>query len=169
MARGDRAGDLGAGPDLRRHGADRVGGAGRPPDGPLRGDLERGGEQDLPVRQRHPEPVDLHHWEAYLFSDYDRTGIASATQGPALEVNWGAVRDLQLHLVIPAAAFIPAGSPTAFGHYGAGGSGGFADHERGIGFGYVMNKMGFHLVSDPREVALRNALFRDTLGTRPQA
>jgi len=29
--------------------------------------------------------------------------------------------------------------------------------------------MGFHLVSDPREVALRNALFRDTLGTRPQA
>jgi hypothetical protein len=38
----------------------------------------------------------------------------------------------------------------------------------GIGYGYVMNKLGFHLVSDPREVALRNALFHETLGTRPQ-
>ena len=31
-----------------------------------------------------------------------------------------------------------------------------------------MNKMGFHLFSDPRELALRNALFHDTLGARPQ-
>ena len=33
---------------------------------------------------------------------------------------------------------------------------------------YVMNRMGFHLVSDPRELALRQALFRDVLGARPQ-
>jgi len=31
-----------------------------------------------------------------------------------------------------------------------------------------MNKLGFHLVSDPRELALRHVLFHDILGTRPQ-
>ncbi|ORA72274.1 hypothetical protein BST25_15040 [Mycobacterium heidelbergense] len=41
--------------------------------------------------------------------------------------------------------------------------------DTGIGYGYVMNKLGFHLVSDPRELALRNALFHEVLGTRPQA
>lgn len=59
-------------------------------------------------------------------------------------------------------------SINAFGTPGAGGSFGFADPDTGIGYGYVMNKMGFHLVSDPRELALRQALFRDALGTRPQ-
>ncbi len=68
-----------------------------------------------PFQTDDPEPVDLHHWEAYFFSDYDGTGVGYATQGPALEVNWGAVRDLQIHLVIPAASFALTGSPVAFG------------------------------------------------------
>ncbi|OBK73381.1 serine hydrolase domain-containing protein [Mycobacterium sp. 1164985.4] len=59
-------------------------------------------------------------------------------------------------------------SDKAFGTPGAGGSFGFADPETGIGFAYVMNKMGFHPWSDPRELALRNALFHDVLGARPQ-
>jgi len=41
-----------------------------------------------------------------------------------------------------------------FGHYGAGGSVGFADPESGLGFGYVMNKMTTGLGSDPRTDAL---------------
>lgn len=60
-------------------------------------------------------------------------------------------------------------SDNAFGTPGAGGSFGFADPDTGIGFGYVMNKLGFHMVSDPRELGLRNALFHDVLGARPQA
>ena len=58
-------------------------------------------------------------------------------------------------------------SDKAFGTPGAGGSFGFADPDTGIGYAYVMNKMGFHMV-DPRELALRNALFDDVLGARPQ-
>ncbi|MCB2196489.1 MAG: beta-lactamase family protein [Bacteroidetes bacterium] len=47
-----------------------------------------------------------------------------------------------------------------FGTPGAGGSYGFADPEKEIGYAYVMSKMGLYLVNDPREVALRKAMYR---------
>jgi CubicO group peptidase (beta-lactamase class C family) len=40
---------------------------------------------------------------------------------------------------------------------GAGGSFGFADPQIGMGFAYVMNRMDYYLVSDPRELAVREA------------
>lgn len=42
----------------------------------------------------------------------------------------------------------------SFGHYGAGGSVGFADPDRNLAGGYVMNKMHFGLAGDPRTAAL---------------
>jgi CubicO group peptidase (beta-lactamase class C family) len=45
-------------------------------------------------------------------------------------------------------------NPRAFGHPGAGGSVGFADPEARVGFGYVMNRMGPHILLDPRAMAL---------------
>jgi CubicO group peptidase (beta-lactamase class C family) len=51
------------------------------------------------------------------------------------------------------------GSPTAFGHYGLGGSVGFADHEAGIGFGYVMSKLDLGIAGDPRTSALIDAVY----------
>lgn len=48
----------------------------------------------------------------------------------------------------------------SFGHYGAGGSVGFADPDRGIAGGYVMNQMHFGLAGDPRTAALLGAVDR---------
>jgi CubicO group peptidase (beta-lactamase class C family) len=53
----------------------------------------------------------------------------------------------------------PFGSPSSFGSPGAGGSLGFADPEAGIGYAYVTSQMGTRLTGDPREVALRHALY----------
>ena len=53
----------------------------------------------------------------------------------------------------------PFGSASAFGAPGAGGSLGFADPAAGIGYGYVTSQMGARLTGDPRDVALRDALY----------
>jgi CubicO group peptidase (beta-lactamase class C family) len=68
----------------------------------------------------------------------------------------------------PASLTVFGSSDSAFGTPGVGGSFGFADPDTGVGYGYVMNKLGFHPVSDPSELALRNVLFHDILKTRPQ-
>ena len=86
------------------------------------------------------------------------------------------LRDKVLHVdtvfslgfVKPFPKWIFGSSEKAFGTAGAGGSFGFADPDTGIGFAYVMNRMGYHPWSDPRELALRQSLFHDILGTRTQ-
>lgn len=51
-------------------------------------------------------------------------------------------------------------SQRAFGAPGAGGSFAFADPDARIGYAYVMNKLDFYLVDDPREKPLRDAVYR---------
>jgi CubicO group peptidase (beta-lactamase class C family) len=56
----------------------------------------------------------------------------------------------------------PFGNPGSFGAPGTGGSLGFADPQAQIGYGYVPNRKGVTLSGDPRDVALRHALYSAT-------
>ena len=53
----------------------------------------------------------------------------------------------------------PFGSDASYGSPGSGGSLGFADPKSGIGYAYVTNQMGTALSGDPRDLALRDALY----------
>ena len=81
-----------------------------------------------PFQTDDPEPVDYKHFEAYLFSTLDRTRFGRFYQGPAFEMNWGAVPDVQLHLVVPAATFLPHPGPSAFG---------ISDTELGVKYRFI--------------------------------
>ena len=75
-----------------------------------------------------PQPVDLNHFEFYWFQTVGISGGATQAQAPAVEFNWGALPDLQLHIV----------SSLAYAAAGDGGSAyGFGDSEAGIKFRFV--------------------------------
>ncbi|MEZ0355894.1 serine hydrolase domain-containing protein [Mycobacterium sp. SA01] len=99
----------------------------------------------------------------------DLTGPASTPSGGIRDrvMNVKILYSLGFCKPVPMVQF--GSSDKAFGTPGFGGSFGFADPDTGVGFGYVMNRLGFHLASDPRELALRQAVFRDVLGVRPQS
>ena len=55
---------------------------------------------------------------------------------------------------------LPMGTDaTAFGSPGAGGAFGFADPAAGLGYAYVTSRMGTYLIGDPRDAAIRDALY----------
>ena len=56
--------------------------------------------------------------------------------------------------------FLSIGGPRSFGHFGAGGSMGWADPEAGLAFGYVMNRMDIGLAGDARTFELVAACYR---------
>jgi len=69
----------------------------------------------------------------------------------------GEVR-FSLGFMKPSAAW-PFGSAASFGSPGSGGALGFADPDTGIGYAYVTSQAGTALTGDPRDVALRDALY----------
>jgi hypothetical protein len=62
-----------------------------------------------------PEPVEAGHFEVYLASAVVRDDAGWSGTCPHLEVNYGAVRDLQLHVIVPAAFASPLATPWHWG------------------------------------------------------
>ncbi len=56
-------------------------------------------------------------------------------------------------------SLIPLGGPRSFGHFGMGGSMGWADPDAELSFGYVMNKMDLGMAGDARSTNLLNAVY----------
>lgn len=80
--------------------------------------------QGPPYQTDDPVPVDLHHYEFYIFGSADGTPVEIDAVGPAFEFNWGALPRVQLHAILPWGvvaprnnpAYLPSGSgPTEFG------------------------------------------------------
>ena len=46
-------------------------------------------------------PVDLHHYEFYIFGGVDGTPAEMDSTGPAFEFNWGAIPRVQVHAILP--------------------------------------------------------------------
>jgi len=69
-----------------------------------------------PFTTDDPEPVEYRHWELYLASEaFGTGGVGSDGTLPHVEVNYGAVPDLQLHALIPLAWARAEGTPFQYG------------------------------------------------------
>ena len=69
-----------------------------------------------PFTTDDPEPVEYQHWEVYLASQmaHDRDGWSGTS--PHLEVNYGAIPNLQLHLIAPLSFVSPSHEAARFGY-----------------------------------------------------
>lgn len=68
-----------------------------------------------PFQTDDPEPVDLGHYELYVFSGTDGTAVETDPVGPALEVNWGALPNTQLHAILAFGAALLSDGPSTYG------------------------------------------------------
>jgi CubicO group peptidase (beta-lactamase class C family) len=100
-------------------------------------------------------------WELQLRSETLQALSAPAippTHGFYDECFMGDGVQFSLGFMKPSPAW-PFGNEGSFGSPGSGGSLGFADLKAGIGYAYVTNQMGTTLTGDPRDLALRNAVY----------
>lgn len=81
-------------------------------------------------------------------------------QTPALDVIFGIESAFRFGFMKPFPILPFGSSGRAFGHSGSGGSFAFADPDTGVGYAYVMNRNGYGVPTDPREIALRESLER---------
>ena len=75
-----------------------------------------------------PEPVDYQHWEFYIASQHTETSDGWAGTAPHVELNYGVVTNVQLHLIAPLAYNAPKDGST---HYG------YGDTELGVKFRFL--------------------------------
>ena len=75
-----------------------------------------------------PEPVELHHWEFYTATQTAVTRKGTNVTAPHIEINYGALPDLQLHVITPFEYDNPRGDKR---HYG------YGDTELGVKWRFI--------------------------------
>ncbi len=78
-----------------------------------------------------PVPTDYGHWEVYLFSSIDKNNVTDEEPdltAPAVELDYGALPNLQLHLLVPYVWSLPSAAPAANG---------IGDIETGAGYRFI--------------------------------
>ncbi len=68
-----------------------------------------------PYTTDDPEPVEYRRWEFYLATQHEITADGATGTAPHVEVNYGAVPNLQLHVIAPLAYERPRSGPTTYG------------------------------------------------------
>jgi hypothetical protein len=81
-----------------------------------------------PFQTDDPEPIDYKNYEFYTFATVSTLPGEVDTEGPAIEFNWGALPNVHLHMIIPAASYFPENGARAFG---------IGDIELGIKYRFV--------------------------------
>jgi len=95
------------------------------------------GQAGPPFQTDDPTPVELGHYEAYIFGGMDGTPVELDTTGPAFEFNWGAIPNIQLHAILPFGAVVPS-NKAVYAPSGAGPSAfGLGDMELGVKYGFL--------------------------------
>ena len=93
--------------------------------------------QGPPYQTDDPVPVDLHHYEFYVFGGVDGTPAEIDSTGPAFEFNWGAIPRVQLHAILSSGEVAPSNNPV----YLPGGTGpsafGLTDMELGAKIAWI--------------------------------
>jgi hypothetical protein len=90
-----------------------------------------------PFQTDDPTPLDLGHYEAYIFGTVDGTPAEIDSTGPAFEFNWGAIPNIQLHAILPFGAALPENNPV-YAPAGTGSSAfGLTDMELGVKYGFI--------------------------------
>jgi Putative MetA-pathway of phenol degradation len=93
--------------------------------------------QGPPYQTDDPVPVDLHHYEFYIFGAADGTPVEMDSSGPAFEFNWGALPRVQVHAILPWGVVAPSNNPV----YLPSGTGptefGLTDMELGVKIAFI--------------------------------
>lgn len=89
------------------------------------------GYAGAPFLTDDPVPITLKHWEAFLFSDIIKSNLSDEEPqlaAPGLELNYGAMPNLQLHLITYYGWSLPGAAPPANG---------ISDTEIGIKYRFI--------------------------------
>jgi hypothetical protein len=80
-----------------------------------------------PFKTDDPQPVEYHHWELYIASAQQFMSHETNATCPHFEFNYGAIRDVQLHIVAPL-GYVHTTDGTHFG---------YSDTEIGIKYRFI--------------------------------